>query len=352
MKPAGSNPIEFRRETYFSRMLKQDSSGSLVESVVPLEFRFDPLTGHTCRVVRFSLDRIIRPDLETLEKRSLELTCPFCPPLLEQITPKFPADLVPGGDLRRGRAFGFPNTGPYDVYGAVVVMSDRHFVRLDEFTQPTIQDALLVAQTYLKSVARRDPSARYHFIAWNYMPPSGGSLVHPHIQSNAGYFATSFQKELLDASDRYFDTKRSNFWNDLLELEIQTGERYIGKTGGTHWLAGFAPRGRLSDVIALFPGKGSILELEEKDIRDFSNGMPKVFSYLDGLNLLSFNMSTYSGFSADRFWAHVRITPRAMLLYSPIETSDQFYYQVLQDENVCILPPEEAAAGLRSVFSV
>jgi galactose-1-phosphate uridylyltransferase len=78
--------------------------------------------------------------------------------------------------------------------------------------------------------------------------------------------------------------------------------------------------------------------------------MLKVFQYIDGLNLISFNMSTYSGFDKSRSWAHARITPRGLLLYSPIETSDQFYYQILQDENICILPPEVAATGLRKLF--
>ena len=82
-----STPIVFRRETRLSKMLKRNESGELTETEVPLEFRFDPLTGHSCRIVQFTLERIIRPDLEELEKRSRELTCPFCPPLVEQITP-------------------------------------------------------------------------------------------------------------------------------------------------------------------------------------------------------------------------------------------------------------------------
>jgi len=100
----------------------------------------------------------------------------------------------------------------------------------------------------------------------------------------------------------------------------------------------------------VFPGKASIAELTEDDLRDFAAGMLRVFGYLDELNLVSFNMSTYSGFDKEQFWAHARITPRGLLLYSPIETSDQFYYQILQDENICILPPEVAGERLRKRF--
>ena len=225
--------IEFQREILPSRIMTRDSSGNFVESAIPLEFRTDPLTGRTCRIVRYSLERIIRPDLAALEKRSQELTCPFCPPLVEQITPRFPPDLVPEGLIRQGKAVAFPNTGPYDVYGVVVAISDRHFIPLKEFDIETVQNALLAAQSYIKSVQKFDPAAKYHFIAWNYMPPSGGSLVHPHLQSNAGYYPTDYQKQILEASEKYYQEKGTNYWSDLLEQEKKTGERYIGQDRAT-----------------------------------------------------------------------------------------------------------------------
>ncbi len=344
------SPIEFKRQVIPSRMLRRDSSGALVEALVPLELRTDPLTGRTCRIVPFSLDRIIRPDLDALVKRSRELTCPFCPPRLEQVTPKFPPQIVPEGDIRVGRAFGFPNTGPYDVYGAVVVISEEHFISLRAFTVETVRDALLAAQSHLRSVARADPAARYHFIGWNYMPPSGGSLVHPHLQSNAGYFPTDYQKQVLEAAAAYYREKGTGFFSDLVAAEKRAGERYVGRTGGVEWLTAFTPRGRLSDVLAVFPEKISVIDLSRQDIEDFSAGLTKVFAYIDELDLVSFNMSTYSGLD-EGLRAHARITPRGSLLYSPIETSDQFYYQVLQDENICILPPEVACQRLRKHFA-
>ena len=350
MKSAKFSPIEFKREILPSRIMKRDSSGQFAESEIPLEFRADPLTGRTCRIVQYSVERIIKPDLAALEKRSQELTCPFCLPLVEQITPGFPPDLILGGTIRQGKAIAFPNAGPYDVYGVVVVISDRHFIPLKEFDIETVHNALTAAQSYIKSVQMADPAAKYHFIAWNYMPPSGGSLVHPHLQGNAGYYPTTYQKQILEASEKYYKEKGTNFWSDLLEQEKKTGERYVGKTGNTEWLTGFVPRGRLSDTLAVFPGKASIAELTETDLRDFSAGLLKVFDYIDELNLVSFNMSTYSGFDKNQFWAHARITPRGMLLYSPIETSDQFYYQILQDENICILPPESACEKLKKRF--
>ncbi|MCJ7604682.1 MAG: hypothetical protein MUO19_01435, partial [Dehalococcoidales bacterium] len=123
MTAANFNPIPLQKETRPARMLTRDSSGELVETTVPLEFRTDPLTGRTIRLVQFNLDKVIRPDLNALEQQSREMFCPFCPPVVEQITPKFTPDLVPDGNICTGEAYAFPNNGPYDVYGAVVVMS-------------------------------------------------------------------------------------------------------------------------------------------------------------------------------------------------------------------------------------
>ncbi len=350
MKQTKHSPIEFRREIMPSRMLRRDKSGELVETTAPVELRFDPLTGRTCRLVPYSLSRIIKPDLKVLQKRSRALTCPFCPPLVERITPRFTPDLVPGGAIRKGKALAFPNIDPYDTYGVVVAVSDEHYIALDRFDHETVYNALAAALTYLKRVQEIDTGAKYSFIAWNYMPPAGGSLVHPHLQCNAGYHPTNQQKEVIEASGRYYKEKGTNYWNDLVEQERKTGERWVGKTGGVAWLTAFVPRGRLSDAVAVFPGKASITELTDKDLGDFTDGLLKVFGYISELNLISFNMSTYSGSDKESFTAHARITPRGLLLYSPIETSDQFYYQMLQDENICILPPEDAAARLRKRF--
>jgi UDPglucose--hexose-1-phosphate uridylyltransferase len=347
------HPIEFHATVHQGRLLVRDAAtGELAEAATPVEFRTDPLTGRTLRLVPFSLDRIIRPDLDALEQQSRQLFCPFCPPNVTRITPVFPPDLVPEGAIRIGEAYGFPNLGPYDVYGAVIVLSpERHFVRLDAFDAGLVADALLAAHAHLQRVARADPAARYRFIAWNYMPASGGSLVHPHLQSNAGYYPTNLQRETVEASERYRAAHGSNYWSDLLEQERRLGERYIGRLGGAEWLTAFAPLGRLSDIVAVFPGRASVLDLTGRDLRDLAAGLLKVFSWLDRRNLVSFNLATYSGFDAGSFWTHVRLTPRGSLLYSPVETSDQFYYQTLQEENVCILPPETSAAMLRPSFT-
>lgn len=190
-------PIEFRSERFQTRILQRDSSGRLVEKAVPIELRWDPLTGQTCRLLEYSLARILRPDLENIAQRSVELGCPFCAPRIDEITPRFPQELVTAGVLRRGEAIVFPNARPYDIQSAIIVMSKRHFVPLSEFTLETLLDALVAAHTYIKRVREIDPRIKHDFIAWNYLPPSGASIVHPHMQCNIGHFPTFYQKQIL-----------------------------------------------------------------------------------------------------------------------------------------------------------
>jgi UDPglucose--hexose-1-phosphate uridylyltransferase len=348
---SGLWPIQFRSQSMESRILERDDTGNYVERPRTTELRFDPLTGRTCRLIEFSIKGIRRPDVTGIVRRSLDLGCPFCPPTIEKVVPRFPARLVPGGTLRKGEAFVFPNARPYDVYSAVVVMSREHFISLTDFTLDILLNAFTAAQAYLGAVQKADSEAKYNLVAWNYFPPSGGSVVHPHIQCNIGYSPTVYQKETLEASKDYFGRIGTNYWNDLVEQEMKIGQRYVGTTGNTRWLTSFAPRGRLTDILAVFPGKTTVHELSEEDLHDFAEGLLKVFRYMDETNLLSFNLSTYSGFDRNQFWFHVRIIPRSLLLYSPIETSDEFYYQVLHDEGICLLSAEAACDSLKKYFA-
>ncbi len=345
-------PVPFRSETVTARIQKPDGNGEMDEVTADIVFHFDALTGRSSRFVNFSPERIVRPDLDALEKLSRQFPCPFCRPNIDNVTTRFPADLVPEGKIQVGESVTFPNVNPYDIYCSVAVLSpDRHFIRLQDFNIDIIASVFLGAQRYLQLVADHDKNARWRFIGWNYLPPSGGSLVHPHIQCDAGYRPTVFQKTLFESSYRWYAEFGTNYFEDLIRQEKELGERYIGRTGDIEWLTDFVPKGRLFDVLAFFPGRPSILELTPQDWRDLAAGLLKVFAAMDELNVFSFNLATYSGEDAASCTSHVRLTPRGDQLYSPVPTSDQFYYTVLQDENVCIMPPEEAARRLRERFT-
>ena len=47
------------------------------------------------------------------------------------------------------------------------------------------------------------PESVYHIINWNYMPPAGSSLIHPHLQVFATDFAPNLMRQELDAAKAY-----------------------------------------------------------------------------------------------------------------------------------------------------
>lgn len=341
--------VEFREETLQSRIVEEQSSGEMGESTYAFKLRFDPLTGQTCRLLAHRYRLPERQDLSDLVQKSSE-SCPFCMPTVKQVTPRFPPDIVPEGAIELGESFTFPNARPYDVHSSITVISRDHFIALPDFTSEIVHNGLLASQDYLKRVEGVDPNAKYSSITWNYMPPSGGSVVHPHLQSNAGYFPTQYQKRILDNSQRYQKDNGTNFWSDLITQERKLGKRYIGSTGNVHWIASFAPKALLVDVQAIFEGKASITDLSNEDLKELADGLLKVFWYMDERNLQGFNLSLYSGGDEKSFWAHARVISRSFYYYSPITTSDRFFYHVLHDEEVCTLAPENVCEDLRGIM--
>jgi galactose-1-phosphate uridylyltransferase len=310
------------------------------------EIRIDPLTGRTGRILYFPLRIPQKPDLASLVQTSLELGCPFCPQVVEKVTPKFLPELVPEGRVQVGEALVFPNMFPYDTFSAVGIFSGQHFVPLTGFTQELLTNGLLAAQQFLQRAL--GPQHPYGSINWNYMPLSGGSIVHPHLQVIAGDVPTNYLRETLAASQDYLREKGSVFWADLLRAEQQRGERYVGATGGIHWLTSFVPKGYM-DILALFPQGRSLEELTAQDLADFARGLLAVFAYLDSKDLWSFNLALYPAPAGEAsFWTHARIVPR--FTFSPVNTSDIRYTEVLHDEVVTTLKPEEVCAELRGMF--
>jgi hypothetical protein len=114
----------------------------------------------------------------------------------------------------------------------------------------------------------------YHLISWNYMPPSGSSLIHPHLQVFATSTAPNELRQELMAAKVYLKRHGSNYWDDLVQVETAQGKRYLGKTGRISWLAGFAPFGVAGDVIGVAADCRATLDLSEPDLTDLAFGLP------------------------------------------------------------------------------
>lgn len=314
---------------------------------LPFEIRFDPLTGETGRVFQLPFNAE-KPHIEETVKRSREIFCPFCPEVLEKSTPAFPEDIIPGGRMKVGGASVFPNMAPFDQYAGVAVFSDKHFIPMEDLTAEIMGDAFLASLRYLKRIQEFDSGARFFSINWNYMPPSGSSIVHPHLQPNASKVPTNHLRRQLEGAAKYTREYSGDYWRDFMEQERSSGERYIGEIGPTFWVMSFLPFGFLPDVSCIFTKQDSLAELRDENLPPFLEGLARILRYFLGQNVYSFNMALFAVREEESFRVNARVCPR--LLPRPIGNSDIACPQMLHRESFTVYSPESVCANVREAF--
>jgi UDPglucose--hexose-1-phosphate uridylyltransferase len=315
---------------------------------IPFEIRFDPLTGRTSRVLGLPYSPPPPPDIEEAAARSRETFCPFCPEAVEKSTPHFPAELLPEGRLRTGEAVVIPNLLPLDKYAAVCVISEAHYIPIKDLHGDVLTNAMTAAAGFAARVVEFDPLVRACSINWNFMPPAGSSIMHPHIQINCGPVATNELRSQLRESLDYAACRSGDFWDDYVAQERASGQRYLGRTGPVSWCVAYAPRGFLPDVWCIFDKNHSIESVSDTEINGFTNGLSNILSYFADEGLYSFNMALFSFRHAPHFRLNARICPR--LLTRAAGNSDHTYMQVLHREPYCIVTPESVSDRIRKVF--
>lgn len=341
--------IAFRKESKQGR--QYDPRRNFELSVIDSEIRYDPLTGDSARICHFALNAAPPADLQQLATAGAG-ACPFCPERVLQVTPRFPETLLPEGRLRRGGATLFPNLFPYDDISAVATLTERHFVPLDDVPTELIEDGVHIARDFFLRVEQSGVQPGYGLVTWNYMPPAGGTQIHPHIQvlytSNPG---NRLRRELA-AEYAWRRQHGRNYWEDLLAAERREGTRWVGESGPVQWHAPFTPTGVLGDCIGVLPERATLTALGPADIRAFAIGLRRILRGFAGYGLWSFNLT----FFPDRgdadpacHWLNVRVTPR-LYLNPVLHIPDVSYMQLLLEERFAMLYPEETAARLRAAF--
>jgi len=315
---------------------------------VPLEIRYDPLTGRSGRVLDTGFNVSEKPNLSPIIEKSKEIFCPFCPETLEKSTPLFPEDLLPEGRVQVGEATLIPNLLPLDKYPGVSIFSHQHYIPLDKFTPDVMRDAFSAALIFIQRVLEFDPDVGHCYINWNYMPPAGSSLVHPHLQVNCGETATNQHREQLEGCKRYNKAHGTNFWHDFMEQEITLKSRYIGEIGPVFWSLSFVPNGYLPDVLFIFPDHKTVAQLDESSLLAFLKGLSRILLYFHSENIFSFNMSLFSVREDAHFRLNGRVTPR--LLTRDIGNSDRTYSQVMHQETYSVIPPESVCRKVNRIF--
>jgi galactose-1-phosphate uridylyltransferase len=315
---------------------------------IPFEIRYDPLTGQSTRIFDLPYRPVARPDFDELIRKSKEMKCPFCPESLEKATPLYPEEIIQGGRIHVGGAVLFPNLLPLDRYAAVCIFGSEHFIAPGDFTPDIMRDGFTAARTFIEIIARHDPDVRCFNINWNYMPPSGSSMLHPHLQVNCGEIPTYQPRLQMECSHSYFLKNGRTFWEDYMAAEQESGERVLMEIGPTFWTMNFAPQGALPDIWCICRGCRSLVEWKDEERDAFLKGLAAALRYLDQAGLYSFNVSIFSGRENDHYRVNARITPR--LLLREIGNSDQTYYQVLHREPCSVRPPESVREKALEVY--
>ena len=319
------------------------------EKTLTLDTRWDPLTKRTVRVLDLPIKKLERLDVEAMLHKGAEVPCPFCPDALEQVTPRFADDFIQGGRLRFGEVSLFPNRLPFDRHCAVAVLTRQHYCPLADFTEEILFNGFSTACAYLRRLVEVDPSARFFSINWNYLPMSGGSIIHPHLQIIGGSLPTQYQGAMIQGGRRYQRRWGTTYWDDLITTEQALGERYIGALGNTVWLASYAPLG-FADIMAVLRDRRTLVELTDRDIRDFVQGLLRVFKYFQEYNHYSFNLALFSGQygEADSFRVNARVVTRRLL--PPVGASDSSYFEKLHGEAISYKKPERLCEEVRGCF--
>lgn len=338
--------MQFERIPRITRFL--DPRQGYAETAIESEIRTDPLTGFSGRIAHFAMGPRPVVDLDALSRASLsQHPCPFCPDLVNQVTPKFLPVIHPEGRFYRGEAIVFPNLSPYDVHSAVTVVTRAHLVPTTSFISQHWADALSASIDYFRAVNQADAHIGYGLIAANYMPMAGASLLHPHMQIYATERPGNWLQGEILAARRYYLDQRQNFWDALLDAEQRLNLRYLGRVGSVEWLVPFVPLSFIGDVEAIFPERFSILDLTPSDIHDFAQGMTAVMSYMADSNLYSFNLAFFPGQSAeDHTWVHARLSFRGMI-NPALSSPDVSAIRQLYDEPFTTMYPEELADQIK-----
>lgn len=332
--------MELRSERYVAELLDPRSGFERVR--LPLEIRWDPLTGQSCRLLpEGSIPPPARHDLERLAAET-QAACPFCAGALEQQTPCFPPELAPEGRIRCGEAVLFPNLVPYAKWSSVSVYSpERHLLPIDEITPRLLADTLAAQVRFAQAAVACDPGAAWVSINANHLPPSGSSIFHPHLQGAANPVPTTVQRllaELPAAAVR-----------DYLDLERSSGERHIASTGRAEWLASFAPAGP-GEIRGFVPGHACPSELDEALIEELARGVVVALRVYADLGFESFNLAVYGAPAGTAgYTLTVRLVTRAFV--GAARRSDVMWSERLHGEAATDLAPERVAALARATFA-
>lgn len=326
---------------------------NFAEDTLTFEYRTDPLTGRNTTVIPGMLNYIskfLTSDVELLGSlvEKTRVNCPFCSENVKTKTPMFPKEFLKEGRIFVGDTTVIPNLMGHAERSILVVLSREHHLTLKEFTPELLFNGFKGGAAYLKRLMNVEPTIRFPVFVFNYLPPAGSSIFHPHMQVLARdrpFFLTNL---LLEKSKAHYERNKSNYWTDLLRKERE-GERYLLEADDVGWLVPFAPLRGLNEVQAIVKDKSNLLELEDKEWHGLAEGVARILRFYHQEGYVSFNMVLVSGPMGENhkyFSANLRMISRPGI--QALSFTDAWALPYLLWDGEAVEEPELFAGRLRA----
>jgi galactose-1-phosphate uridylyltransferase len=311
--------------------------------------RVDPLFGHGTRLIEGAKLQAGAGELGAVVER--DGFCPFCADTIGDATAPFPEDIARQGRIIVGSAWVVPNVIAYSSVSAVGIYDvTRHFLPLSEMSSGIIYDVLLAVHQHARSVRGRRPELIYSSVNANYLPPSGSSLIHPHVQSSHDSVPLGAQARLLGSCRDHLAAYGQPYFDELIALEEVQGSRMVARMDPFVWLVPFAPSG-FYEVWAIAPALSDLVEMNDPDIYQLASGLALVLATYEKIGVQSFNFSLMGATPEGReSGAAVVFSIVARAPVGPYYRSDVTYFERLCSESMIDYSPEEWAQTLRDNF--
>lgn len=329
--------IEFQSTSVQSTFL--DPQNDYAERSITIEHRRDPLTGSFSRIT----DYIPPREVSDLRQDVVDAVIPiFKPPLVEQITPRYPESIDADGRLKRGRSILFPNLNPYDEYSPVAAIGDRDLVPPGELSQEDVGDAICLMRDFFGTLPE---DRRVGLVGWNYLPPSSSSIPHPHMQAIATYRPPERMDAEYAGEMRHRLTQGIDFWDDLVETE-RDGSRWLGSGDGWNRMVAFAPKSPIPGAIIVSDTISDLQAASDDDLYALAGQIIALANAYHAVGYSAFNVALHPTAYVDGSRLRVRYIPRTYIV-PKISSSDMTWIHIGSDEGLCMINPESFAEQLR-----
>jgi len=329
------------------------------------ELRRDAVSG---RWVIIATDRAARPTdfIKPKDVPQDRDRCPFCagrehetPPEILALRPAGGGANTPGWEVRvvpnkypalriEGNLgiVGGPLFEHMDGVGAheVIIETPEHDTHLGLLPTPHVEKVLWAyRERYLD--LDRDPRFRYALLFRNHGRSAGASLAHPHSQLIALPVLPRRAEEELEVARAYFAEHARCLYCDVLEAELEAGQRIVYENEGFVAYEPYASRFPFETWIVPRRHTASFGDLPDEDLPDAADALGQTLYRLHAvLDNPPYNFilhtAPYDPIPGHFYHWHIEIMPR-LTQVAGFEWGTGFYINVT--------PPEEAARFLRAI---